>query len=144
MRTELPLPDTTQATLFAQAVLVNHGDKPVSGTLEWKFGDLTVSESVDLQAGEKRDVAFDPQTLRNPRLWWPKGYGEQNLYPVSFRFTADGSVSDAKEFLSGVRQYRLEDWEEGQRAPFSIYAAVDEYHCDILNISAGDGSRSIC
>ena len=104
VRTELPLPDTTQATLFAQAVLVNHGDKPVSGTLEWKFGDLAVSESVDLQAGEKRDVAFDPQTLRNPRLWWPKGYGEQNLYPVSFRFTADGSVSDAKEFLSGVRQ----------------------------------------
>ena len=104
VRTELPLPDTTKATLFAQAVLVNHGDKPVSGTLEWTFGDLAVSESVDLQAGEKRDVVFDPQTLQNPRLWWPKGYGEQNLYPVSFRFTADGVVSDAKEFQSGVRQ----------------------------------------
>ena len=104
VRTELPLPDTTKATLFAQAVLVNHGDKPVSGTLEWTFGDLAVSEPVDLQAGEKRDVVFDPQTLQNPRLWWPKGYGEQNLYPVSFRFTADGVVSDAKEFQSGVRQ----------------------------------------
>ena len=104
VRTELPLPDTTKATLFAQAVLVNHGEKPVSGTLEWKFGDLAVTESVDLQAGEQRDVVFDPQTLQNPRLWWPKGYGEQNLYPVSFRFTADGQVSDSKEFLSGVRQ----------------------------------------
>ena len=104
VRTELPLPDTTKATLFAQAVLVNHGDKPVSGSLEWKFGDLAVTETVDLQAGEQRDVVFDPQTLQNPRLWWPKGYGEQNLYPVSFRFTADGQVSDSKEFLSGVRQ----------------------------------------
>lgn len=104
VRTELPLPDTTQATLYAQAVLVNHGDAPVSGTLEWRFGDLAVSEPVELPAGEKREIVFAPQTLVNPRLWWPKGYGEQNLYPVSFRFTTEGVVSDAKEFLSGVRQ----------------------------------------
>ena len=104
VRTELPLPDTTQATLYAQAVLVNHGETPVSGTLEWRFGDLTVSESVELPGGEDLEVVFDPQVLQNPHLWWPKGYGEPYLYPVSFRFTADGQVSDAKEFLSGVRQ----------------------------------------
>ena len=104
VRTELPLPDTTSATLFAQALLVNHGDAPVSGTLEWKFGDLAVSQPVELASGEKREIVFEPQTLTNPRLWWPKGYGEPNLYPVSFRFTAGGQVSDCKEFLSGVRQ----------------------------------------
>ena len=104
VRTELPLPDTTKATLHAQALLVNHGDTPVSGTLEWRFGDLTVSEPVELSAGEDREIVFDPQVLENPRLWWPKGYGEQNLYPVSFRFIVDGEVSDTKEFQSGVRQ----------------------------------------
>ena len=104
VRTELPLPDTTQATVFAQALLVNHGETPVSGTLEWRFGDMTVSESVELPGGEEQEIVFDPQTLGHPRLWWPKGYGEQNLYPVSFTFTVDGQVSDAKEFLSGVRQ----------------------------------------
>ena len=103
VRTELPLPDTTKATLYAQARLVNHGDTPVSGTLEWQFGDLTVSEPVELGSGEKK-VVFEPQILENPRLWWPKGYGEQNLYPVSFRFLVDGQVSDSKEFSSGVRQ----------------------------------------
>ena len=104
VRTELPLPDTTKATLFAQATLANHGEEPVSGTLEWRFGDLTVSESVELQGLEDKEIVFDPQVLESPRLWWPKGYGEQNLYPVSFKFTVDGQVSDAKEFLSGVRQ----------------------------------------
>ena len=104
VRTELPLPDTTKATLYAQARLVNHADTPVSGTLEWCFGDLLVSETVALLGREDREIVFDPQVLENPRLWWPKGYGEQNLYPVSFRFTADGQVSDSKEFLSGVRQ----------------------------------------
>ena len=104
VRTELPLPDTTKATVFAQARLVNHTDTPVSGTLEWRFGGLTVSEPVELPGWEDKEIVFEPQTLENPRLWWPKGYGEQNLYPVSFQFTADGQVSDAKEFLSGVRQ----------------------------------------
>ena len=112
VRTELPLPDTTSATLYAQAVLVNHDDKPVSGTLEWTFGDLTVSAQVDLAGREDREVVLDSLTLENPRLWWPKGYGEQNLYPVSFKFVVDGQVSDAKEFLSGVRQmdFSMDDY----------------------------------
>ena len=104
VRTELPLPDTTKATVYAQARLVNHGEEPVTGTLEWRFGDLAVSEPVVLQGGEDREVIVPSQELENPRLWWPKGYGEQNLYPVTFQFTADGQVSDTKEFLSGVRQ----------------------------------------
>ena len=104
VRTELPLPDTTKATILAQAKLVNHTGTPVYGTLEWRFGDLAVSESVEVPGGGDLEVAFEPQTLENPRLWWPKGYGEQNLYPVSFKFTENGAVSDTKEFLSGVRQ----------------------------------------
>ena len=104
VRTELPLPDTTQATLYAQVMLVNHADTPVSGTLEWRFGDLTVSEPVELPGREEKEIVFDPQVLDHPRLWWPKGYGGQDLYPVSFRFTAEGQVSDSKEFLTGVRQ----------------------------------------
>ena len=104
VRTELPLPDTTRATVYAQATLANYGETPVSGTLEWRFGDLTVSEDIQLQAWEDKEVVLDSLELENPRLWWPKGYGEQNLYPVSFQFTIDGQVSDTKEFLSGVRQ----------------------------------------
>ena len=132
VRTELPLPDTTRATILAQAVLVNHSDKPVSGTLEWRFGDLAVTESVALSAAEKRAVVIDPQTLENPRLWWPKGYGEQNLYPVSFRFTADGEVSDEKEFLSGVRQM---DFSMDAYTPLRGFRAAFEARNDAQRLS---------
>ena len=113
VRAELPLPDTTSATLFASAVLVNRSDAPVSGTLEWSFGEINVTKDVELAARESREVELDPQTLENPRLWWPNGYGEQNLYPVSFSFSCGGAESDRSRFLSGVRQmsYSMDDYD---------------------------------
>ena len=132
VRTELPLPDTTKATIYAQAKLVNHGGEPVTGTLEWRFGDLNVSEPVVLEGGEEREVIVRPQTLENPRLWWPKGYGEQNLYPVSFRFVVDGAVSDIKEFQSGVRQM---DFSMDSYTPLQGFQAAFEARNDAQRLS---------
>ena len=112
VRTELPLPDTTRATLFASATLCNHNDAPITGILEASFGELKLSQELTLEPLSNADVAFEPALLENPRLWWPNGYGEQNLYPVEFRFKVDDAVSDQVNFLSGVRQmdYRLEPY----------------------------------
>ncbi len=54
-------------------------------------------------------MAFNPATtpqlhLKNPKLWWPNGFGPQNLYPVHLAFEADGGVSDATDFSVGVRK----------------------------------------
>lgn len=123
VRSSLPLPDTTCATLFASARLVNHSSEPVNGTLTWKFGDISREMQLSLEAGESRVLEYSPEQIDNPRLWWPKGYGEQNLYPVSFSFSVDGKVSAHKEFLSGIRQMDavLEPYTplEGYRNPFS-------------------------
>ena len=112
VRTELPLPDTTRARIFASATLTNHGSAPVSGVLKASFGPVSFEQAENLAPGESRPVSFDPAVLENPRLWWPNGYGKPELYPVSFSFeTADG-VSDGTQFLSGVRQmdYKLEPY----------------------------------
>ena len=132
VRTELPLPDTTKATVFAQATVANHGETPVSGTLEWRFGDLTVSEDVELQAWEDKEIVLDSLELLNPRLWWPKGYGEQNLYPVSFKFTVNGQVSDSKEFLSGVRQM---DFSMDSYTPLRGFTAAFQARNDAQRLS---------
>lgn len=112
VRCELPLPDTTSAKVFASARLCNHGDVPVSGLLEVKFGELSMSKEVSLEAGGSELVALEPAELENPRLWWPNGYGKQELYPVEFSFTS-AEASDRVAFLSGVRQmtYTLEPYE---------------------------------
>ena len=61
-------------------------------------------------AGATVAVKLDPSTtpalhLQNPKLWWPTGYGDPNLYKVDLTFeTADKKVSDIKSFQAGVRQ----------------------------------------
>ena len=105
VRTDVPLPDTTRATIIASAKLCNHSQKPVTGVLKMYFGELTLEESAQLKAGETRLISFSPATLQNPRLWWPNGYGKQELYPVKFEFTEGAQLSDSVNFLSGVRQF---------------------------------------
>ena len=104
VRTELPLPDTSYAHVYAQARLVNHADRPVSGTLTLDFDGRPVPLAVDLAAGEDRLVSLDPFRLDRPELWWPNGYGDPHLYDVSLAFDADGKVSDTQHFKVGVRQ----------------------------------------
>lgn len=39
----------------------------------------------------------------NPRLWWPRGYGDANLYTVRMELIKDGAVVSAKEEKIGIR-----------------------------------------
>lgn len=105
----LPLPDTTSATLTAEVIVKNHDAKAIKGMLQGKIGDISFQQPVELAAGEEKAVVFDakdfPQLqVRNPRLWWPKGYGQPNLYDANFTFTIDDKISDAKDFQVGIRQ----------------------------------------
>ena len=112
VRTELPLPDTTKATLYASATLTNHAGKPVQGILKASFGDLVLQQEAGLEPGESQLVSLDPAVLENPRLWWPNGYGKQELYPVSFSFHTGEICTDSTHFLSGIRQmdYTMEPY----------------------------------
>ena len=52
----------------------------------------------------------------NPELWWPNGYGKQNLYNVQVKAIKDGKVCDTNEKAIGLRTLRLvrekDEWGE--------------------------------
>lgn len=109
VQTQFALPDTTQARLTAEVVVKNHDGKDVSGVLQGRVGDVTFEQPVQLKAGEERTVVFDadrfPQLqVKNPRLWWPNGYGTPYLYDANFTFKMGEEVSDARDFKVGIRQ----------------------------------------
>jgi len=114
VRTKLPLPDTTSANLFVELTLKNHSDHQVDGVLKGAYGKAAFEQAVSLAAGEERllklDAADEPALhLEHPKLWWPKGYGEQYLYDVSFSFEVNGNVTDKTVFKSGVRQMTYDE-----------------------------------
>jgi hypothetical protein len=109
IRAELPLPDTTSANLFVEVTLKNHTAEAVAGTLKGSYGQTAFEQEVSLDASETKVVRLDASTtpalhLDNPRLWWPKGYGEPYLYDAKLSFVTNGKVSDETAFKSGVRQ----------------------------------------
>jgi len=42
-------------------------------------------------------------TIHEPRLWWARGYGEQNLYDLEIILKKDGRVLDTQEKTIGLR-----------------------------------------
>ena len=59
--------------------------------------------------------------IRNPKLWWPRGYGEQPLYEVRMQLIHDGEVVDERVECVGLRTFRLERSFEKDRQQFCIF-----------------------
>jgi hypothetical protein len=120
--TTLPLPDTSRADIAIAATLRNSGTEAVTGMLRGRFGEVAFETAVTLDAGASQTVKVNPFSLPQPKLWWPNGYGGQNLYAVELAFVADGKTSDTKRFQAGVRQFTYSEeagalriWINGRR-----------------------------
>lgn len=46
--------------------------------------------------------------VENPQLWWPKGYGEANLYTVTMELVKDGVVMDSRTERIGLRRIQID------------------------------------
>ena len=106
---DLPLPRTDTADLTVQTTLKNITGQSQGGALVGTFGGTTFRQPVTLAANETKTLTLTAATvaqlhLRNPRLWWPNGYGPQNLYTLHLRFIQNNKTSDAQDVTFGVRQ----------------------------------------
>jgi hypothetical protein len=115
-------PDATGADVAMQATVRNLEAHAVSGVLKASLGSEKVEIPVTLAASEAKTVDLPAVHLKNPNLWWPVGYGEPNLYPVTMTFVAGGEVTDRAAFETGIRQFTysedggvLKIWINGRR-----------------------------
>jgi beta-galactosidase/beta-glucuronidase len=110
--TTLPLPATDRAEVEINVPLRNVSMSPIRGALSASFGDVIVKKQVELLAGESTvrllPAEFDTLRLKQPRLWWPNGYGRQELYDLKLEFSVDATVSDVKSLRFGIRHVTYE------------------------------------
>ncbi|MDB5126262.1 glycoside hydrolase family 2 protein, partial [Mucilaginibacter sp.] len=107
-------PDGIQqpAIIKLEAVVNNPTAKTVSGVLTYEIAGAAVSKNVILKPNATVAVALNDHILNNPKLWWPNGYGPQNLYDVKVKFVINGkTVSDQQSLKVGVREIQSE-WNE--------------------------------
>ncbi|GHV22902.1 glycosyl hydrolase [Bacteroidia bacterium] len=111
--TDLDLPDTTVARIKISVPVRNNTDKLVRGLLTAKVEKHVVRQSYSLLPNEEKTVVYDPKqfaelNIRNPRLWWPNGYGNQELYHLVLEVTSSNVISDTKEVRFGIREMSYE------------------------------------
>ncbi|HEY6902544.1 MAG TPA: glycoside hydrolase family 2 TIM barrel-domain containing protein, partial [Puia sp.] len=107
-------PNQEPAILHVSAELENTATYAIDGELRYELEGQTVSLKVSLAPHAIKEVRLPVHTLQNPRLWWPNGYGKQELYHTSLIFiyepqsiTAERQItmnSDAQPLDFGVRQ----------------------------------------
>lgn len=73
---------------------------------------ITFRKEATLIRGEEAKVTFTPEDypqlkIRNPRLWWPKNKGPQNLYKLNLEVLVDGKVSDSAVVPFGIRDIQV-------------------------------------
>lgn len=137
---DLPLPDTTRAAVTICVPLKNNTGRPVSGTVEATFDGTTIRMPYTLNANEEKDITLEPEQhaalqMRNPKLWWPNGYGAQHLYDLSLQAKVGDAVSDRKQLRFGIRElsYELMIHTEEKGNHRVLYTPVD----------AGNGGKPV-
>ena len=107
--TDLPLPKTDSSDVAVEATVENTTGKPISGTLRGNIEKIAFSQPVELAPHEAKRVRFNVENtpalrIAHPRLWWPNGYGEPNLYPLHLEFKTGATLSDATDLHFGIRK----------------------------------------
>jgi hypothetical protein len=115
--TNLPgLPDTAKAANIALGLtLSNYSNHPVNGKIQvsiWpeSFTGAIVqfNSPVAMPAGEVKNInlsadQFKELIIKQPRLWWPNGYGRANLYRIRLQYVQGKQISDDTSFVFGIR-----------------------------------------
>ena len=98
--------ESNLATLSAEVEIQSSGEKDVILLLESEekcFNSVKKNARVHVGVNEET-IDFN---ISEPKLWWPNGYGEQNLYNIKLTLTIDGKVVDQKLTKIGLRTLKL-------------------------------------
>ena len=99
--------DGTQqpAIIKVTTELENASATIIKGKVQYEIGGQTSQLAVTIRPNSVEEIRLPDLIMKNPRLWWPNGYGPQNLYPSNIKFIANNArVSDEEQISVGIRE----------------------------------------
>ncbi|SDW76146.1 F5/8 type C domain-containing protein [Amycolatopsis xylanica] len=108
-RVDTKVPDTSVAEVTITVPVRNAAATAQRVKVTAAFDTVSVSSTVMVPAGQTADVVFAPPVfpqlrLRDPKLWWPNGYGDANLHDLTLTAAIGAAVSDRRTIQVGFRQ----------------------------------------
>lgn len=110
------------AYLETSVELENVSDQIQKGTAVATYKGKKLRVQVSLEPGEKKLVSFPKETIRNPKLWWPNGIGQQPLEEIHFSFIEQTTqqVSDQQSVRFGIREIQTRKNEQNGGREFYV------------------------
>jgi Exo-beta-D-glucosaminidase Ig-fold domain/Glycosyl hydrolases family 2/Concanavalin A-like lectin/glucanases superfamily/Glycosyl hydrolases family 2, sugar binding domain/Glycosyl hydrolases family 2, TIM barrel domain len=110
--TTLPQHDGSEADVEVDVPLSSRSKSPLRGELHVSFDEINVTKTVTV-SGEDTEVRLSAADyaqlkVRQPRLWWPNGYGDPALHSMKVWFTAGGRTLSEKRVRFGMREISYE------------------------------------
>jgi hypothetical protein len=115
--TRLSLPDTSAADVQINIPVHNDSSAARRVMVTAAFEGVQVRKEADVASGDSTlhltPDAFPALHLSHPRLWWPNGYGDPNLYHLRLTLSTAGAagagaISDQRSVTFGVREVTYE------------------------------------
>lgn len=110
IRSDLPSLNKAEVSISSDIKNVSSSAKRivVSGLIQ--PGNIKFSKIVRVEGKTTSKLSinkddFAQLVINNPKLWWPNGYGDPNLYTCKLTCSVDGKISDEKKVTFGIRKY---------------------------------------
>lgn len=110
---DLNLPDTTNAALTLSADLINNGSLPQTGVVSVKITNgmniISFDQNYSIDPNSTRSFFWNNKTtpvlsVQNAKLWWPAGYGAQNLYTIEITAKTQSGQCAVLNDVFGIRR----------------------------------------
>ena len=88
------------AYIHISAELENVTGSSVRGRLYYLLDGREIETTVTVAPHSITEFSLPVDTLEHPLLWWPNGYGPQNLYSTNLVFVADNADNNPQQVLA--------------------------------------------
>ncbi|MCD7971850.1 MAG: hypothetical protein LUG18_04165 [Candidatus Azobacteroides sp.] len=110
VRSDLPTLEKAEISVITDLKNATSDPKTVTINGVIQPGNITFSKEITVEANSTAPCSinkndFSQLVINHPRLWWPNGYGEPNLYTCNLSCVVDGNISDEKEISFGIKKY---------------------------------------
>ncbi|HEX7583262.1 MAG TPA: glycoside hydrolase family 2 protein, partial [Prolixibacteraceae bacterium] len=113
MTSKLPLPDTISADLTISTDLINHSSQTKSGKIKANVSKgntvIALEQSFTVKPNDTLHIFWNKDNmpklhLKNPKLWWPNGYGKPELYTLELKANTEKDEHTGQRIRFGIRE----------------------------------------
>lgn len=117
---KLDIKTLKKADITVSTALVNYSNVEKTVVVSGRIEDFDFEKKVLLSPKSSKKIEFNSQDFPqlkfvNPRLWWPNGLGEANLYNLELSVSDSKSISDKKDVRFGIRDIKEYVNEQGHK-----------------------------